>query len=160
MSGLFDQFKDRKKDLLADLRKFITYVPNRERDLRTMMRDYLNAEPGDREPLLQNILHCANGEPYPDPGAGAHHYTEADIEALGVVIDRYLEQLQDHGGDAAAIQVCVDGAVREINTLYQKSELYLIDTWRREELCAILNGAAELAGAETQEDMTHGQRMW
>lgn len=160
MSNSFDPWKDRKEELLVDLRKFITHVPDREQDLMTLMRDYLAAEAEGREPILQNLLHCAAGEPYPDPRAGSYHYTEADIRALGDVIDRYLEQLPSCGGDAEAIQQCMDAAVREINALYQKSELYLIDTWRREELCAILNGAAELAGASAQEDMTYGQRMW
>lgn len=160
MSGPFDSFQTRKEELLADLRQFITHKPDREGDLMTMMRQYLSAEPGNRESILRNLLRCANGESYPDPRAGTYHYTEADIQALGDVIDRYLEQLPDCGGDAAAIQSRVDDAVGEINTLYQKSNLYLIDTWRREELCAILNGAAELAGAASQEDMTCGQRMW
>ena len=160
MSDLKEQFQDRKKELLADLRKFITYVPNREQDLVTMMRQYLNAEPGGREPLLQNLLRCANGEPYPDPRAGSYHYTESDVQAVGAVIDRYLEQLPACEGDSGKIQTCVDGAVREINALNQQSELHLIDTFRREELCAIMGGAAELAGASAQEDMTYGQRMW
>lgn len=160
MSDLKEQFQSRKKELLDDLRKFITFVPDREQDLMTMMRQYLNAEPGSREPILQNLLRCANGEAYPDPRAGSRHYTESDVQALGAVIDRYLEQLPACEGDADKIQACVNGAVREINALNQRSELYLIDTWRREELCAILNGAAELAGATAQEDMTHEQRMW
>lgn len=160
MSDLKEQFQSRKKALLTDLRKFITYVPDRERDLTTMMRDYLAAEPGNREPILQNLLCCANGEPYSNPRAGSCHYTEADIQTLGAVIDRYLERLPGCGGDTAAIQELVNGAVQEINALYQKSKLYLIDTWRRDELCAILNGAAELTGASAQEDMTYGQRMW
>lgn len=160
MSGLKEQFQDRKKELLDDLRRFITFVPNREQDLMTIMRSYLGAETEDREPILQNLLRCANGEPYPDPRAGSCHYTEADIQALGAVIDRYLERLPGCGGDTTAIQELVNGAVQEINALYQKSKLYLIDTWRRDELCAVLNGAAELAGASAQEDMTYGQRMW
>ena len=160
MSDLKEQFQSRKKALLADLRKFIAFVPNREQDLMDMMRQYLNAEPSGREAILQNLLRCANGEPYPDPRAGSHHYTESDVQAMGAVIDRYLEQLPACEGDSDKIQACVDGAVREINALNQRSELYLIDTFRREELCAILNGAAELAGAPAQEDMTYEQRMW
>lgn len=160
MINLKEHFEDRKKELLADLRAFITFVPDREQDLMAMMRQYLNAEPGGREPILQNLLRCAKGEQYPDPRGGSYHYTESDVQAVGAVIDRYLEQLPACEGNAGRIQACVDGAVREINALNQRSELYLIDTFRREELCAILNGAAELAGASPQEDMTYEQRMW
>lgn len=97
MSDLKEQFQSRKKELLDDLRRFITFVPNREQDLMTIMRSYLGAEMEDREPILQNLLRCANGEPYPDPRAGSCHYTEADIQALGAVIDRYLERLPGCG---------------------------------------------------------------
>ena len=66
---LHEKFREKKEALLADLRKSITYTPDREHDLYTMMQQYLNAEPEDREPILRNILCCGSGQPYPDPRA-------------------------------------------------------------------------------------------
>lgn len=157
---LHEKFREKKEALLSDLRKSITYTPDRGHDLYTMMHQYLNAEPEDREPILQNILRCGSGQPYPDPSAGDYACTEADIQKVGETIDRYLAALSGCGGDGEAIQQALAEAVREINALEEAAEHGLIDTWRREELCGIMNGAAEQAGAEPREDMTFSLRMW
>lgn len=153
-------FSEKTQALVGDLRRAITFVPNRERDIVAFMKSYLNVEPDDKPPILDDLVKCINGQEYPNPQEACLSYSEPDIQALSESIDRLFSCLEQCGGDEAEIEKCVNVMVKAVNELNESCGKSMMDTWRREELCGIINGATEIAGATTQEDMTYGIRMW
>jgi formylmethanofuran dehydrogenase subunit B len=157
---LEEAFRERKEALFSDLRKAITFVPDRERDIVAFMKSYLNAEPDDRYHILDNLLKCINGQEYPNPREDYVSYDETDIQALSESITQFFTGLELTNGNEIEIKKCVSAVVKTVNELNESCGKSMMDTWRREELCGIINGAAELAGVTSQEDMTYDMRMW
>lgn len=97
----------------------------------------------------------------PDFDAG---YSQEHIDQCGKIIDEFFAALSavpdKNRGDA--IREVVKSAVVKLNKLNDKCEGSLIETDQREDLCALLLSAAEVAGLDCakSEDITEEWREW
>lgn len=163
MMEQLEPYREKKRPILDDMRRFITFEKNYELDIMSMMDHYLKAESQARPRILENLLRCVRGEDYPDPRLGSYFYTEADVAECGRILDGYIDRLIVCRQNSGEISRCLEQAAKEINALNERTGQHLIDTWRREELCAFIEGAAKAAGLESLEqqgDMTFQWRTW
>ena len=163
MMEQLEQYREKKQPLLDDMLRFITFEKNYEQDIVAMMSAYLKAEPAERPEILGNLMQCVRGEDYPDPHLGSHPYTKADVAECGRILDGYIDRLIVYRQNTGEISRCMEQVTKEINALHERTGQHLFDTWRREELCAFIEGAAKAAGLESpeqQDDMTFQWRMW
>ncbi|MDT2047809.1 MULTISPECIES: hypothetical protein [Bacillaceae] len=86
-------------------------------------------------------------------------FTVENIQATDEVLDLYLNQLKDAKGVEQDILRCVKEVVLSLNDLNEEFD-YFIETIEREELYEFITEAANLAGLETEEDITEEWREW
>lgn len=152
--------KEEKKGILEDMLSFIRYTPNREADILAFMEKYQKSDNEERPTILEHLRCCMDGKQYPNPYAYSYHYTQEDVSAIGEILDEYIDCLISAEGNPDFISKCVRDAVLKINELNESCEGYLVDTWRRERLCAFINSAASTAGLSQEKDVTLEHRMW
>ena len=162
MIDQLEQYREKKQPILDGMLRFITFHPNREQDIMTMKSTYLKAEPTDRPKILECLRQCVRDEDYPDPHLGSYPYTEADIAECGRILDGYIDSLITRREDENTEEIsrCMEQVTKKINSLHERTGRHLVDTWRREEPCAFIKGAAKAAGLKQQDDMTFQWRMW
>ncbi len=147
MNGL-EHFKAIKTYILNDILASITYVPDRQHDIYTMMRSYLSDETCavDKEKILKNLADCIEGRPYEQPGEAVRdYYTRADVEKLAAIMDRFIDGMLEGRaeGHLPPAKALTDQAWSEIFALNEKTNGYLLDTWRREEIQRWMTDACE-----------------
>ncbi len=86
-------------------------------------------------------------------------FTVENIQATEKVLDLYLNQLKDSKGVEQDILRCVKEVVLSLNDLNEQFD-YFIETIEREELYEFITEGANLAGLETEEDITEEWREW
>ncbi|OLN30096.1 hypothetical protein DSOL_3228 [Desulfosporosinus metallidurans] len=119
-----EQYREKKQPLLDDMLRFITFQPNREQDIMSMMQNYLNAEPTDRPKILESLMQCVRDEDYPDPHLGSYPYTEADVVECGRILDSYIDRLIAcrEAGSTEKIPRCMEQVTKEINISFMKKQ--------------------------------------
>ncbi|GAB6459882.1 hypothetical protein bcgnr5390_50370 [Bacillus luti] len=88
-------------------------------------------------------------------------FTEEKINATNKVLDSYinhLEQLGENPTEAAIMQI-VEEVVIKINELNIEHDQF-IETMEREDLYEFIDTAAQIAGLESEEDITEEWREW
>lgn len=155
-----EEFREKKNGILDDMHSFITYQPSRDNDLLAFMEQYLKTDSGRRPAILEHLRSCMDGKSYPNPYESSYHYTENEVVQCEKILDRYLDQLLESQGDSGAIADCVRQTTCQLGNLNEQCNGALIDSWRRDRLCAFLNDAAEAAGMAVMEDLTYEHRMW
>lgn len=151
-----EQFKTSKAYILGDVLASITYVPDRQRDIYTMMQSYLSdkACPDGKEKILKNLADCIEGRPYQQPeGAVKDYYTCAEVEKLGAIMDRFIDEMSEGCADGhlPPAKAIADRVWEEIHVLDEKTGGHLLDTWRREEIHRWMTEACEVLTRELQE---------
>lgn len=152
--------KEKKAAILEDMLSCIEYVPNREQDILALMEQYQKADGEHRPGILEYLRACMDGGEYPNPYAGSYHYTPKDVERCGEILDAYMDGLIQAEGDTNAVSARVRDTVFQLNELNDRCCGCLVDTWRRERLCNLINTAAETAGLVPETDLTLQHRMW
>lgn len=158
-----EQYREKKQPLLDDMLRFITFDKNYEQDIMDMMSAYLKAEQHERPRILENLMQCVRGEDYPDPRLDSYPYTKEDVAECGRILDGYIDRLIVYRQNIGEISRCMEQVTKGINVLHERTGQHLVDTWRREQLCAFIEGAAKAAGLESpeqQDGMTFQWRMW
>jgi hypothetical protein len=154
--GMLQQFKESKAYILNDILAPITYSPDRQSDIYTMMRSYLSDEIGaaDKEKILKNLVDCIEGQPYEQPvGAVRDYYTRAEVEKLANIMDRFIDGLIEGCADGhlPPAKALTDRAWLEMITLDEITGGYLLDTWRRENIHNWMKNACEASIQEALE---------
>ena len=151
-----EHFKESKTYILNDMLAPITYVPDRQRDIYTMMRSYLSDETCavDKEKILKNLSDCIEGRTYEQPAAAVRdYYTKAEVEKLGAIMDHFIDGMLDGcaEGHLPTAKALTDRAWEEIIALNEKTGGNILDTWRRNELQRWMTGACEASIHEALE---------
>lgn len=89
-------------------------------------------------------------------------YTRADVEACEALIHRYLEALDAMEAPTdQAIMAQVEVLVLALNDLNEATDYSMIETDQREDICTIIQEAAEACGLrEIPDDVTEQWRDW
>ena len=151
-----EQFKASKAYIMEDVLAPITYVPDRQRDIYTMMQTYLSdkACADGKGKILKNLAACIEGRSYEQPEAAVKdYYTRADVEKLGAIMDRFIDEMSEGCADGhlPSAKAIADRAWEEIHALDEKTGGHLLDTWRREEIQRWMTEACEVLTRELQE---------
>ena len=95
--GRLEEFKENKQYILEDALGSITPADNREADIYSFMRSYLNDELGgvDKAELLDELAKCITGQPYDRPEAWEPFYSQKEIDELAAVMDRFIDGLTE-----------------------------------------------------------------
>lgn len=139
------ELNDIKQTLLEDLKKSITYTPDRNYDIYLMMNRYLSNKTGkeEKENILINLSNCINGQSYEQPkGAIIENYTINEIDRLNNLFDRFFE---DSKKNPEKIEECTKMLEEGIANLQFETESHLLDTWRIEKIYDWYNLACEAA---------------
>ena len=86
-------------------------------------------------------------------------FTEENIAETEQVLDIYIDKLILLGSNPSEDEImsCVEKVVIGLNDLNEKYDYY-IETMEREDLCEFIIKAAQVAGLETDEDITEEWR--
>ncbi|RJR14409.1 hypothetical protein C4588_00195 [Candidatus Parcubacteria bacterium] len=147
MNGL-QHFKNSKAYILQDILTPIIYVPDRQRDIHTMMRSYLSDETCavDKDKILKNLVDCIEDRHYEQPREAVRdYYTHDDVEKLAAIMDRFIDGMLEGcaEGHLPPAKALIDQAWSEIFALDEKTGGHLLDTWRREEIQRWMTDACE-----------------
>lgn len=151
--------KEIKAAIIEDMLSYITYIPNRELDILAFMEQYQKADSEHRPFILECLRDCMDGKKYPNPYAKIYQYTTEDVAAFGQILDKYLENLSVLQGKSTAIANCVQETIYKMNELNEQCSCVLIDNWRRERVCGLINSAAEQTGLVSENDQSFQHRM-
>lgn len=150
--GRLEEYKENKQYILEDALGSITPADNREADIYSFMRSYLNDELGgvDKAELLEELAKCITGQPYDRPEAWEPFYSQKEIDELAAVMDRFIDGLTEGcaEGHLPPAKALADKAWSEISMLDEKTGNHLLDSWRRDE---IYNWMSEACEASIQE---------
>ena len=140
----FEKLREKKQTVIDDIRASVRYTPNRETDLLAFMCLYIKSDTEQRTKILTHMRQCMDGEPYPNPYQEEFGYTEADVDSLDRLLEEYLDRLQSGVENPREESKTVSERIRQINEACSGS---MLDDWRYERLCSVINGAAKLAEA-------------
>lgn len=87
------------------------------------------------------------------------YYPLEKVDECGRIIDDFLAAMARARGEAAILAE-VEKTVLALNTLNDECDGALIETDQREELCELIEDAANAAGLETNGDITERWREW
>ena len=87
------------------------------------------------------------------------YYPLEKVDQCGRIIDDFLAAMADARGEPA-IMAEVRKTVLALNKLNDECGGSLIETGQREDLCDLIERAANQAGLETDEDITEQWREW
>lgn len=142
-----DEFKENKQYILEDMLGSITPVKDRDADIYSFMRSYLDDELGDidkAEPL-EELVKCITGQPYDRPQGREQFYSQKEIDEMAAIMDRFIDGLKDGcaGGHLPPAKALKDKTWSEITALDEKTGCHLIDSWRRDEIHRWMEDACE-----------------
>lgn len=153
--GRLEEFKENKQYILEDALGSITPADNREADIYSFMRSYLNDELGgvDKAELLEELAKCITGQPYDRPEAWEPFYSQKEIDELAAVMDRFIDGLTEGcaEGHLPPAKALADKAWSEISMLDEKTGNHLLDSWRRDEIYRWMSEACEASIQEALE---------
>ncbi|BCC45517.1 hypothetical protein bcgnr5378_15030 [Bacillus cereus] len=88
-------------------------------------------------------------------------FTEENISATNKVLDTYINNLQQLGENPTEVEVMqvVKEVVIKLNELNIEHD-HFIETMEREDLYDFIDTAAQIAGLESDEDITEEWREW
>ncbi|HDR4736004.1 TPA: hypothetical protein QCR36_002257 [Bacillus cereus] len=88
-------------------------------------------------------------------------FTEENISATNKVLDTYINNLQQLGENPTEVEVmqAVKEVVIKLNELNIEHD-HFIETMEREDLYDFIDTAAQIAGLESEEDITEEWREW
>ncbi|MFX3636231.1 MAG: hypothetical protein ACE3L7_29595 [Candidatus Pristimantibacillus sp.] len=86
-------------------------------------------------------------------------YEMEDVDDCGIILDNFIDQLVGTNSKDE-IMASVKSVVEQLNDLNDRCDYALIETEQREDLCHFINKAVNLAGCQTDEDMTLEWREW
>ncbi|CAG9623332.1 hypothetical protein [Sutcliffiella rhizosphaerae] len=88
-------------------------------------------------------------------------FTEENIHATNKVLETYISNLEKLGSNPpeAEIMQIVKEVVIGLNEINEKCD-YFIETMEREDLYDYIDAAAQIAGLESDEDITEEWRKW
>ncbi|BCC10473.1 hypothetical protein ACQGR7_14645 [Bacillus sp. Gnz1/3] len=88
-------------------------------------------------------------------------FTEENISATNKVLDTYINNLQQLGENPTEVEVmqAVKEVVIKLNELNIEHD-HFIETMEREDLYDFIDTAAQIAGLESDEDITEEWREW
>lgn len=155
-----ESYRDQKQGIIDDLRVCIKYTPNRDNDLLCFMEQYLKAEKENRPILLEQIKYCINGEEYENPFLAYNHYDEWHIEEFNHILNEYIDQLKQSGGESTQVSRVIESTILKINELYDICRGQLIDSWRNERLTEYIVTVSRYAGFQEAEDIIEAKKQW
>lgn len=141
---VFDKLREKKRRVVEDMRASIRYTPDRNTDLLAFMSQYIKADAEQRPAILGNLRQCMDEKPYPNPYLDDCGYTETDVDHIDQLLEEYLNDILAGTGNPKRQAEAVMEQISQLNKARSGS---LIDDWRQERLCGVVNGAAELAEA-------------
>ncbi|UOD31559.1 hypothetical protein INH39_07680 [Massilia violaceinigra] len=97
------------------------------------------------------------------PGYHPYCYTEAELAQCDAILSHYLETVQAPAlrNDEASIMAAVQHAVESLNDLNDRCGRSLIETDAREDICKLIQCAAQSAGLDRADsDVTDEWRDW
>ena len=140
----FEKLREKKQTVIDDIRASIRYTPNRETDLLAFMCLYIKSDTEQRTKILTHVRQCMDGEPYPNPYQEEFGYTDADVDSIDRLLEEYLDRLRSGVENPRGESETISERIRQINEACSGS---MLDDWRYERLCSVINGAAGLAEA-------------
>lgn len=123
-----------KQTLLEDLKKSITYTPDRKRDIYLMMNRYMSGGLSDKkkEKILTNLTKCINGLSYKQPkGAVTKKYTMDEVEELNDLLDKFFEDAKKNPEKIKELSEMLEEQIIDLDA---ETERYLIEPWREDML--------------------------
>lgn len=151
-----EEFKENKQYILNDALGSITPPDNRDADIYSFMRSYLDDELGgaDKAELLEELTKCITGQPYDRPEAHNLFYSQQEIDELAAIMDRFIDGMLESctEGHLPPAKALTDKAWSEIAVLDEKTGGHLMDTWRREEIHRWTQDACEASICEALEN--------
>ena len=142
-----DEFKENKQYILGDMLSSITPANNREADIYSFMRSYLDDELGgmDKAELLEELAKCITGQPYDRPEGREQLYSQKEIDEMAAIMDCFINGLLD---GCAEVHLPPANALRkkawsQIADLDEKTGGHLMDSWRRDEIYRWMEDACE-----------------
>ena len=142
-------FKERKRYIIQDLLRSMTYAPNREIDIDSMMQSYLSAKrpipDKDKEILLKNLANCINGLSYDPPPASRCLYTRSQVDELASLMDAFIDQMEAGCayGHLPAVPTLGKKMWEAIDRLNEKAGGTLMSSRNTEEINNWISGARE-----------------
>ena len=136
-----DEIRDRKNGVIKDMLVSLQYTADRQSDLLAFMEQYIKAPQEERSEILEHLRCCMDGKSYPNPYKC--HYTKEQVEQCDRLLEDYFAALSSGGVD---VTVCAREVTDRLEALNETTGGWLIDTWRKERLTAVIEGAATLAG--------------
>lgn len=150
-----EEFKKNKQYILDDALGSITPADNREADIHSFMRSYLDDELGgaDKAELLEELAKCITVQPYDRPEAHDLFYSQQEIDELAAIMDRFIDGMLEGcaEGHLPPAKASTDKAWQKIASLDEKTGSHLMDTWRREEIHRWTQDACEASIQEALE---------
>lgn len=86
-------------------------------------------------------------------------YEMEDVDRCGIILDNFIDRLVV-SSSKDEIMVCVKSVVEQLNDINDHCDYALIETGQREDLCDFIIMAANIAGYQTDEDITLEYREW
>ncbi len=153
--GRLEELKENKQYILEDALGSITTADNREADIYSFMRSYLNDELGgaDKAELLEELAKCITGQTYYRPEAWEPFYSQKEIDELAAVMDRFIDGLTEgcSEGHLPPAKALTAKAWSEISMLDKKTGGHLMDSWRWDEIYSWMSEACEASIQEALE---------
>lgn len=150
--GRLEEFKENKQYILEDLLGGITPENNRDADIYSFMRSYLDDELGgaDKAELLEELAKCITCQPYHRSEACEPFYSQREIDEVAAIMDSFIDGLLD--GHLSPAKTLNDKAWSEIYALDERTGGHILDTWRREEIQQWMKDACEASIKEALEN--------
>lgn len=142
-----EELKNEKAYILEDIRGGIIPADDREADIYSFMRTYLDDDLGgcDKAELLEELAKCIDGQPYDRPEPRDPFYSQKEMDELAGLMDDFIDKLQagcEDGKLPPAKKLCEELSA-SIHALDEKTGCHLMDSWRREELQNWMQDACE-----------------
>lgn len=132
-----------KADIHEHLARGLHFVPNRDRDIKVFMWQYLREADGDGRAevldyYLDNLTRCVRLEEYSCPFA----YTDDDVVKIGAVISSYIE-LMKGGRDRETCAHLSEKLLTSINWIDAQPGKRIMNEWLQEAVGDLVEKATQ-----------------
>ena len=154
------ELRNKKDEIIADMKACITYTPDQVNDLLCLMEQYIKAETEERQRLIGQIRRCMDGEMYDNPFEAYYCYSIDDIERFDQILSSFINQSKGLGYRQLELETEVQQVVNQLNHLNASCRDELIDSYRREKLISLFEDVGKLLKIEGIKGTINDHRTW
>jgi len=154
------ELRNKKDEIIADMKACITYTPDQVNDLLCLMEQYMKAETGERQRLIGQIRRCMDGEIYDNPFEAYYCYSNDDIERFDQILSSFLNQCKGLGYRHLELEIEVQQVIKQLNHLNASCRDELIDAYRREKLISLFEEVGKLLKIDGIKGTINDHRTW